>query len=50
MEKELKNNKNNKKNKKKRTDGRAEVDLEGEDFYKSTPIVTNYYYNYKNYR
>ena len=31
-------------------EGRAEVDLEGEDFYKSTPIVSNYYFQYKNNR
>lgn len=30
--------------------GKSEVDLEGEDFYKSTPVVTNYYYPYKHER
>ena len=28
-------------------EGKSEVDLEGEDFYKSTPVVTNYYFHYK---
>lgn len=31
-------------------EGKAEVDLEGEDFYRSTPVVTNYYFQYKHER
>lgn len=28
-------------------EGKAETDLEGEDFYRSTPVVTNYYFQYR---
>lgn len=31
-------------------DERASVDLEGEDFYISTPIVSNYYFQYKDHK
>lgn len=49
MEREKKYNDNNKlvNGDDDKVDERAAVDLEGEDFYISTPIVSNYYYRYK---